>query len=219
MKQIIGYMEYDIRIMKQGLGFFLLIYGIVSIIFASDNGMMTIAYMLFGGIIIAASPFGWVKENQVAFWKLVPGTSLQKVLGRFLGMFFSLLCCALIGVIICTVVKSLGYRSAGIDMQMLAVLTGMALVMIALQSVLLYLLVPVMGVQLTSLIRMVPGMAMFFIMMEIVQNMSASELEKVLTGATERIGNFGGFFIAAGVISQMAAIFLCWLIERRRNGI
>lgn len=219
MKQIIGYMEYDIRNMKQGLGLFLLIYGLVSIIFALDNGMMTIAFMLFGGIIIAGSPFGYVKETQVAFCKLVPGTSLQKVLGRFLGMFISLLFCALAGAIICTVVKSLGYRNAGIDMQMLAVLTGMSLVIIALQSVLLYLLVPIMGVQLASLIRMVPGMAMFFIMMKIVQSMSASELEKALTGATDQIGNFGGFFIAAGIISQAAAIFLCWLIERRRNGV
>lgn len=160
MKQIIGYMEYDYMNIKSGMWYMLLVFGIASTMFSVQSAMGAIGYMLFGGLILASTAFN-VTRQTVSFTALVPGSILQKVLGRYLGGIASIAVCVALGSLSATVVRAAGYENGTIDPSLLSGIVGVTLLFLTLQNVMLYLLTPLMGVQFITLIRMLPGFILF----------------------------------------------------------
>lgn len=210
MKQIIGYIEYDYMNIKYGVGYMLLIFVIASGMFSVYSGIGAVAYMLFGGLILTSTAFN-VQKQTVSFTALVPGSTLQKVLGRYLGGILCIFVCVVFGVISAFIIKMIGYENGEIEVSLLAGLVGVTLLFLALQNMMLYLLTPMLGVQLVSLIRMIPGFVLFFLVMG--------------AGKTDTVPNILRYMnyswtilLAAGVISLMIAVgFSCLIVGHRDN--
>lgn len=209
MKQIIGYIEYDFMSIKSGMLSMIAIFGVITLVFATQSGTGAVGYMLFAGLILAGTTFGTVKQT-VAFTALVPGNILRKVLGRYLGGVLCVFLCTLLGVIAAGVVKIAGYDNGKMELQMLSGLVGITLLFLAVQNVMLYLLTPFLGIQFASLIRMVPGFILFFLVM----NMgNAEKVAKIL-----QYGDvLGVVILGIGVVSILVAVFLSCLIIRNRD--
>lgn len=209
MKQIIGYIEYDFMSIKSGMLSMIAIFGVITLVFATQSGTGAVGYMLFAGLILAGTTFGTVKQT-VAFTALVPGNILQKVLGRYLGGVLCVFLCTLLGVIAAGVVKIAGYDNGKMELPMLSGLVGITLLFLAVQNVMLYLLTPFLGIQFASLIRMVPGFILFFLVM----NMgNAEKVAKIL-----QYGDvLGVVILGIGVVSILVAVFLSCLIIRNRD--
>ncbi len=210
MKQIIGYMEYDYMNIKYGMWYMLLIFMIASGMFSVYSGIGAVGYMLFGGLILASTAFS-VQKQTVSFTALVPGSTLQKVLGRYFGGIFCIFVCAVLGVISAAVIKMIGYENGVIEVSLLAGLVGVTLLFLALQNIMLYLLTPMLGMQLVSLISMIPRFVLFFLVM------GAGKKDTVPN--ILRYTNYSGTtLLAAGMISLVMAVgFSCLIVGNRDN--
>lgn len=217
MKQTIGYMEYDIRSIQGSLFFLIALFSIVSLAFVRQGSLMLITYMLFAGVVTDSAFFGTGKQGTVSFQSILPGTALQRVQGRFLSGFLVLFYCMAYGTLACFVLKTLGYDAAGVDAPMLAFMAGVVLAVVAFQNVLFYLLLPRLGVQFAGVIRMIPAFVMFFLMGKVVEHTDAEELAETLSGLPGWIENYSMAVLAAGIASWFLAIFLSWLIVRRKD--
>ncbi len=209
MKQIIGYMEYDYMNIKYGLWYMILIFSFVSVVFSMESGIGAVGYMLFGGLILAGTTFNVTKQN-VSFTALVPGSTLQKVLGRYLGGIVCIVFCAAFGVLSAFIVRAAGYDNGTMELSLLSALVGVTLLFLALQNVMLYLMIPVLGAQFAGIIRMVPGFILFFLVM------SAGKME-----IASRILQYdylpGLIMFVVGIVSIAIAVFVSCLIIRNRD--
>jgi hypothetical protein len=77
--------------------------------------------------------------------------------------------------------------------------------------VLLYLLVPVLGLQFANIIRMVPGFILFFF---VVNEKTVDSVAGILQGADTP----GMVVLGMGAVSLLLGIFLSYGIERKRQG-
>ena len=210
MKQILGYMEYDFINMKRGVMITVCVFTVISGIFSLKSGIGAVGYMLFGGMIVASTSFA-IPPQTVSFPDLAPGSTLQKVIGKYLGSLLIMVLLATLGLAAVVVVRLLGFENGGIDLQLLGTLFGISLCFLAVQNVLLYLLVPVMGVQFVNLIRMVPGFILFFLVMQ------PTTLEMISHLLTES-SSPSLIILGAGFLSLAVGVFLSYLIVRRREG-
>ncbi len=220
MKQMIGYMEYDFKSIKQGLALMLAIFGIVSIYFIKESGLlMGMTYLLFGAMVISGIPFGYTKTGTVSFYELLPGTTLQKVAGRFLFGMAAVLISVLFSLLAFLCIKGLSFQDGGTQVPLVAVLLGIVLFMIAFQNLLLYLLEPYAGAQLLSIARMVPGFVTFFAMMKLLWVGEGSLPEMAFAKLPDGLMAIGMAILAVGILSQFIAIFFSWLVVKKRVGV
>lgn len=217
MKQIIGYMKYDYMVMQSGMLLMIAVFGVVSVAFSMRTGTGAVAYMLFCGLILSGSAFG-VTMQTVYFTALAPGTVPQKVMGRYLFCATCMIACCAVGLLSKCVVKFAAVlkivEESGDSMKIpdLFLLLGVAFVFLALQNVLLYLLLPMLGAQFASIIRMLPGFIMFFAVMK------AGEAG-IVTAMQDNAWLAAGVSMGAGVLSLILAIFLSCLIIRNRDNV
>lgn len=217
MKQIIGYIKYDYMNIKYGMLLMLVLFGIISVVFSMQTGEGAVAYMLFGGLILAGTAFNTTMQ-MVSFAALAPGSIFQKVMGRYLGGVFCLIASASIGLLSTGVVKLAGVsKEAGawggsMQIPILLILFGVSLLFLAVQNVLLYLLTPVLGIQAISLVRMVPGFMMFFGVMKI------GDLD-IISGILQNPWPAAGIILGTGILSIVISIFLSCLVIRNRDNV
>ena len=211
MKQIIGYMEYDYMNIKRGMGLTAAVFIAVSVIFSFKNAMMTVGYMLFGGLVLASTMFAVQTVQTVSFDALVPGSTFQKVAARYLGSSLIVAACGMTGFLIVKFMRLAGYTDVGIEIQMLTAVGGIGLFLLALQNLAFYALLPLMGTQFVGLIRMVPGFVMFF-------GIVNDRTQAILSGFLQYHSNPGFVILGAGAASLFIGLFLSWLIVRGRDG-
>lgn len=209
MKQIIGYMEYDYIKIKYGMRYMMLVFIVVSCFFASKSGLGAMGYMLFGTMILASTIFD--SPETVSFGALVPGSTMQKVLGRHLMELIMIILSILFGVAITKGMEFAGFDNGGVDLQLVGAISGITLFLLAIQNVSLYLLVPVLGRQFANIIRMVPGFILFFFVMN---EKTVNSVAGILQGA----GTPGMVVLGMGAVSLLLGIFLSYGIERKRQG-
>lgn len=148
------------------MGLILVLLALVTLImrFMTDSSdVMIFMYGVFIAIVVSTVPFGNCRRADAGFLQLLPATTWQRVLGRFL---FGL-CLLLAGSTIsigCTVVYQM-LMGSEINLMVLPfymIFASMGLVIIVAEYILLYMIGENHGAQYISLVRMIPGMAFFF---------------------------------------------------------
>lgn len=210
MKQILGYIECDYMNLKRGILYTIGIFTVISAVFSLKSSIGAVGYMLFGGLIVASTVFT-VTPQTLAFADLAPGSTLQKVLGRYLGSLLIMILLGLFGMAAVVVVRLAGFENGGLDLQLLAAMFGISLFFLSLQNMLLYLLIPMLGMQFANIIRMLPGFVMFFLVMQ------PTTLE-IISGMLMRSSFPGLIILGIGAVSLAVGVFLSYLIMRRRVG-
>lgn len=211
-----------IRTRKQMAIIFVLLMAVAFLMrFVTNGTELTIfLYGIFIMITFSTAPFGNCTRADAGFLQLLPATTCQRVLGRFLyGL--SLLAAGFVMGVLCTAVYQ-AYSGAAIRMMempfyMVAVAAG--LLLITVQYILLYLIGENRGQNFLSLVRMVPGMSFFFgsikLMGTIKENPAkAAELLELVGGRMNVVG-WGSLIAALAVMA--AGVILCAKVTEKRD--
>ena len=210
MKQTIGYMKYDYMLVKGNFWTFVSIFGILSAIFVKmQSSLFAIGYLLFGGLVYAGTTFTKIPQT-VSFTALVPGRTLHKVLGRYLWTLICVGVSLFMGGIIVCMMKWTGAAQGNVELPAILLVLGIILFFLAFQNMLLYLLVPFIGVQMISLVRMVPGFLLFF---GVMQMSDTPFLRKLMQN--EML--FGLTVLGIGAVSMLLSIAVSCLAVRNRD--
>lgn len=212
MKQIIGYIENDYMNIKRGIWFTCIIFTIVSAVFSIKSGCVAaVGYMLFGALVLASTVFTAVPVQTVSFSALAPGSTWQKVVGRYFGCLLIMILSVCLGLAAAGAVKLLGFSEGETDLRVLTALIGIGLFFLAVQNVMLYLCIPILGMQFANIARMVPGFVMFFLMMQ-------EKSLKVISGIAAMSVYPELILLGIGIVSLIIGLFFSYLIQRRRLG-
>ncbi|MDE7428410.1 MAG: ABC-2 transporter permease [Lachnospiraceae bacterium] len=191
----IQYMKVDYMLTKQQqriLPFFAIVALLAGRAMGDVWTLFTCSYLIFIGPIFSTAPFGSCQRKNTGFLLMLPATVTERVVGRFLyGLSFiamTALCCAA-----CMGVFSLfGYEITAVTVGLLLCNLALGLFIVALE----YLISYIFGEgksnwqYLSNLVRVVPGMGMFFLFMFIMGRMDEE------TYVADRMA-----FLSQGVIS------------------
>ncbi len=183
------------------------------------TGQVGFMYEVFIAIVFATTPFGACSRKDAGFQQLLPATTLQRVLGRFLFGFSLLLICIGIGLgIVAGLYLITGQRTV-VPLSMCLITFAIGLVIITVQYIFFYLVGESKGTQFLSLVRMVPGMCYFFVSMKLM-----GEIQKDPTAAIAVIEKMGGNLDSIGWVSaavafmvMAAGIVLCTKVTERKD--
>ncbi len=151
--------------------YLILLIGIIvtAIMQMSDDmpGQVGFIYGVFIAIVFATAPFGACTRKDAGFQELLPATTLQRVLGRFLFGFSLLLFGTCIGLVAAAGSYLMTGRREMVPLPVCLITFAVGLVIITAQYILFYLVGESKGGQFLSLVRMVPGMCFFFLSMKL----------------------------------------------------
>lgn len=217
MKQILGYMEYDIRNTKQGLGLMAVVVVLMDVLFmVKENGLVGQVYLLFGAVITCSTFFRADIIGSVRFSSLLPGTIMQRIWGRVLGEMLVTLVCIVSGLLL---IAASGLFGVGKPMSFvpMTALIGIALIFIAIQNVLLYLCSSALGTQAAGLISMAPGFIMFFGLSTLMTRLEGVDAGEILRFILNNMGLIGIVILTVGILCMLLSVFLSWLILKKRD--
>lgn len=168
--------------------------------------MVACSYMLFVASIFATAPFGYCVGKNRGFLLLLPATVKDRVIGRFLyGLSFMALLSLLCGILVVVYVL----MGEGVPIWLWGIaLCEMAagIVIMALEFLFFYLFGE--GKEnwqyLSNIVRVAPGMAMFFAVSALVGEVQ----DAAVSGTGMELESMTGKFMQAGVAAVVASLLL-----------
>lgn len=187
---------------------------------AGSSDAAVFLYGIFIAIVISTVPFGNCSRADAGFLQLLPATTWQRVLGRFLFGLFLLLAGSAIS-IGCTVVYQM-FAGSGMYLMTLPfymILSSIGLVIITVEYIVLYIIGENHGAQFLSLVRMIPGMAFFFgsvsLMNKVSENPSEAMKYLELIGSRWDVISWGCAAFALAVTA--VGVILCVKVTEKRD--
>lgn len=219
----IQYMKIDYMLTRQQLRFMLLIVIVAMLVGKGMGGMGVMvgcSYMLFVATIFSTAPFGACHRKNTGFLLMLPGTVWERVAGRFLyGLSYIVMT-----VIICLagmgVYGLLGHEITRMTIGLFLCNLALAIVIVALEYLISYLFGEGRSnwQYLGNIVRMAPGMGMFFLFMFILgkADEEAYAMDR-LVFLTEKIMSAGLFALAAALLIMALAVFICVKVIEKRD--
>ncbi len=201
----IHYMKIDYVLTKQQLRIIPLL-AVVGVLLArsmEEAGMLVAcAYLLFVAVMFATAPFGICHRRNTGFLLLLPATVRERVTGRFLyGLSYiggvTLLCLGGMGA-----AQLLGYEITRLTLGLFLCNAAMGVFVIALEYLFFYLF----GAgkdnwpYLINLVKIAPGMAMYFLSVYVVGKMDKE------TYVADRMEFLAEGIVSTGLLALAAAL-------------
>lgn len=183
------------------------------------TGQVGFMYGVFLAIVFATTPFGNCTRKDAGFQLLLPATTLQRVLGRFMFGLSLLLIGICIGLATTVGYHLLTGQEETVPLPMCLITFAVGLVIITAQYIFFYLVGENKGAQFLSIVRMIPGMCFFFISMSVM-----GEIKKNPTAVLVMVEKIGGNLngIAWGcalfaLVMMIAGILLCTKVTAKKD--
>ncbi len=205
------FMKID-YIMTRKQMYILPLFYLLAVVIGENSGMgdmsllVGCSYVLFISTVFSTTPFAYNVGKNKGFLLLFPATVTDRVAGRFLfGLSFE----ALLGVLCGMVAGVYMLRGIGISLWTLGILLcslAVSILLMALEFLFFYLFGEGKDnwQYLSNLVRVVPGMALFFI----ANNVSKALEDAAASDMGMELAAMGGKLVQAGVIAVVAALFL-----------
>lgn len=219
----INYMKIDYMLTKQQLRIMLPL-AIVAVLVGKGMGgvgvLVSCCYMLFVATLFSTAPFGSCHRKDTGFLLMLPGTVFERVAGRFLyGMSYIVMT-----VIVCLagmgVYSLLGYEITRVTMGLFLCNLALATGIVALE----YLISYVFGEgknnwqYLGNIVRIAPGMGMFFLFMYIMGKMDEETyVADRMEFLSQKIVSAGVIAFAAALLFMALSIVVCVKVIERRD--
>lgn len=168
---------------------------------ADTPGQVGFMYGVFIAIVFATTPFGACTRRDAGFQQLLPATTRQRVLGRFLFGFSLLLFGIGIGLVITALCYLMTGRREMVTLPICLITFAIGLAIITVQYIFFYLVGESKGGQFLSLVRMIPGMCFFFVSMKLM-----GEIQEDPRAAMTVIEKVGGNLDSIGWISAALSL-------------
>ncbi len=128
-------------------------------------------YIMFVAVIFSTAPFGACTKKDAGFLVLLPSTVADRVVGRFLYAVSLLVSSLAVIGIMALACRLAGVSIFGWTLISCPVILAVSVLTIALEFDFFYLFGENKSAQILSLVRMIPGMAMFFVMNSVMDNL------------------------------------------------
>lgn len=183
------------------------------------TGQVGFTYGVFLAIVFSTIPFGNCTRKDAGFQQLLPATTLQRVLGRFVFGLSLLFIGIGIGLATTAAYNLMKGRRETVSLPICLIVFAVGLVIITVQYIFLYLVGESKGAQFLSLVRMVPGMCFFFGSIRVM-----GEIRKDPAMLMEVIGKIGGNLDSIGwgcaamaVLVMAAGILFCTRMTMKKD--
>lgn len=176
-------------------------------------------YELFFAIVSCTAPFGTCRREDAGFLMLLPATTRDRIVGRFLYGISLMLFAAVIGGIAMIGNMALGYRYSPIELAVCLIGFSVGIVIMTVEYVFLYLFGESQGQQVINFIRVIPGMCYFFVGINLASRLTAhpeqaADAIAFIISHLETIAIVG---IVATLIVLVAAITLCVKVTEKKD--
>lgn len=128
----------------------------------TDSIGFAVGYLTFLSVIFATAPFGMDQRSESGFINMLPGSAKDKVYGRYLYIVCGVLITIVVAVASVLVLRLRGNEIDEASQAGYIALIGVAFIVIAIESVILYAVGKGKSQQYIALIQMLPAFAMFF---------------------------------------------------------
>lgn len=203
----IQYMKVDYLLTKlqQRILPFLAIFAVLVGRAVGDMGtVVTCSYLIFIGTIFSTTPFGVCHRKNTGFLLMLPATVAERVVGRFLYGLSIIVMTALCSVVCIGVSSLFGYEITAVTVGLLLCNLALGLFIVALE----YLISYIFGEgknnwqYLGNIVRIAPGMGMYFLFMYITGRMD----EEIYVA--DRMGFLSQNIVSIGALGLVAALFI-----------
>lgn len=176
-------------------------------------------YELFFAIVSCTAPFGTCRREDAGFLMLLPATTRDRVVGRFLYGISLMLFAAAVGGIAMIGNMALGYRYSPIELAVCLIGFSVGILIVTVEYVFLYLFGENQGQQVINFIRVIPGMCYFFVGLNLSGQLTAhpEEAAAAIAFMTSHLETIGIVSIAAVLIVLVAAIALCVKVTEKKD--
>ena len=221
--KVISYMKIDYMLTRQQLRIMLPIAIVAVLVGKGMDGMgvmVSCCYMLFVATLFSTAPFGACHRKNTGFLLMLPGTVTERVTGRFLyGLSYIVMT-----VIICLagmgVYGLLGHEITRLSVGLFLCNVALSIVIVALEYLISYLFGEGKNnwQYLGNIVRIAPGMGMFFLFMFILRKADeAAYAMDRLVFLTEKIMSAGLVALAAALLIMALAVFICVKVIEKRD--
>ncbi|MBD5450724.1 MAG: hypothetical protein HDR28_11365 [Lachnospiraceae bacterium] len=183
--------------------------------------LVIFCYAVFMGIVFCTAPFGMCQRKDAGFLLLLPATTRDRILGRFLYGLSYMVLAALIGS-----VAMFGYRglrgvsdTMGAEWSLCLMIASAGIVIVAVEYMFLYLFGENQSQNILGVVRVLPGMLFYFGSMWLMN--TVMESPEQFAGAIEYIGTHLtaiGLGSAVAALAVLAvAVVLCVMVTEKRD--
>ncbi len=173
--------------------------------------LTALEYLMFCVSVFATTPFGACDRKDAGFLVLLPSEVKDRVMGRFL-FGFSLLAASLAMAGAIVGIRALQGRKMPEEILMLGlIMISFTAILMVLQITFFYLFGENRAGQILSLVRIVPGMAMFFGMNALIGEIgdNPDEMPELMIWAANNLRLLGIAFVIAAVMITVGGVALC----------
>lgn len=183
------------------------------------NASTLFFYPVFIAIVFSTIPFGACRREDAGFMMLLPATTRDRVVGRYLFGITMLLVAVVAGVICITGYMALGYRFSSIDLFVCVIGFSVAMLLITAEYVFLYLFGEHQGPQMLSLARMIPGMCYFFVGINVSSKLTEEPdaVAYAMTTFIEHLGTISIVGVAVALLVLAASVELCVRVTEKKD--
>ncbi|MCH5263740.1 MAG: ABC-2 transporter permease [Lachnospiraceae bacterium] len=183
------------------------------------NAATLFFYPVFIAIVFSTIPFGACRREDAGFMLMLPATTRDRVVGRFLYGIIMLLLAAAIGEICIAGYMVLGYRLRPMDLFVCLIGFSVALLLVVVEYVFLYLFGENQGPQMLSLVRMIPGMCYFFVGLNISSKLmeEPGAVADAVATLIDHLMSISIAGVAVSIIVLVAAIELCVRVTEKKD--
>ena len=190
------YMMIDLnRIKTQIWAIFLL--WLCSFNFIKDGSIAVVcSYLVFGAVVLQSSVFSTKEKSDTGFVNMLPGTDLDRSVGRYItGIFFLFISMVLtlIDVMALRVIKGI---EVSYLFENILFFAGIGLIYMSIQNVLFFIIDKAKNQYVSNFIHMLPGFLLFFGTLEIISLLSD---------------------VSEGRKNEVTSYLLRWIIENKWN--
>lgn len=220
----VNFMKIDYMLAKQQMRIVLPLFVVVAVLSGRTMGDMwmlfTCSYLLFIATIFSTTPFGSCQRKNTGFLLMLPATVAERVVGRFLfGLSYIamavLFCAAAMGLF-----SLFGYEIHLMAVGLMLCNTALGLFIVALEYLICYLFGEGKGnwQYLGNIVRIAPGMAMFFLSMFVVGKLGEEAyVADRLEFLTQAIVSAGAAALGAAILFTALSIVVCVKVIERRD--
>ena len=184
------------------------------------NSITLFLYELFFAIVSCTAPFGMCRREDAGFLMLLPATTRDRVVGRFLyGISLMLFAAVFGGIAMMGNVIALGYSYTPIELVICLIGFSVGILIMTVEYVFLYLFGENQGQQVINLIRVLPGMCYFFVGINLASRLTAhpERVADAIMFMLSHLETIGIVSVAAALIVPVAAIVLCVKVTEKKD--
>ena len=213
-----------IRAKQQLLLFPLVLALMIAIMLFEDidgwNTTTLFIYELFLAVVSCTAPFGTCRREDAGFLMLLPATTRDRVVGRFLyGISLMLFAVVVGGIAMIGNMALFGYRYSPIELAVCLIGFSVGILIMTVEYVFLYLFGENQGPQVLNIIRVIPGMCYFFVGLNLSSRLTAhpEQAADAIMFIISHLKTIGIIGISVVIIVLVAAIALCVRVTEKKD--